>query len=129
MKNKLSNLIIVTKKRKNSKNININNINDSLFTLLNGKTVIIDEAHRLRNNGGISKRITKATKNINKILLLTGTPMVNGPEDISNLANLIYGKRVMPISIRDLMINFFNRRIKRSHQKIKDVNYIQKSLV
>tara|TARA_R110002074_G_C12478797_1_gene660794 strand:- start:71 stop:1672 length:1602 start_codon:yes stop_codon:yes gene_type:complete len=75
--------------------------------LLNNKTIIIDEAHRLRNNGTISKRIIKATKDIPRILLLTGTPMVNGPDDFSNLANLIYGETIIPNNIKGFNDKFY----------------------
>ena len=86
-----------------SKMINMNNE----MILLNNKTIIIDEAHRLRNTGTISKRIIKATKKSTRILLLTGTPMVNGPEDFSNLANLIYGDLIMPNNIKGFNDKFF----------------------
>jgi superfamily II DNA or RNA helicase len=65
---------------------------------VDNKIVIIDEAHRLRNDGGISKSVIKMTKDAFKVILLTGTPMVNEPSDFSNLANLIYGDEVLPMS-------------------------------
>jgi superfamily II DNA or RNA helicase len=65
---------------------------------IDNKIIIIDEAHRLRNSGGISKKVVEMTRDAFKVILLTGTPMVNEPSDFSNLANLIYGDEVLPFS-------------------------------
>lgn len=55
-----------------------------------GKLLIIDEAHELRNpSGKISQNISQCAKQAEKVLLLTGTPLVNGPRDIAPLLNMI----------------------------------------
>jgi SNF2 family DNA or RNA helicase len=59
------------------------------------KTLIVDEAHRLRNPD------TKGYKAIadaaaEKRLLLTGTPVYNRPHDIAALVNLAAGENVLP---------------------------------
>ena len=99
-------------KNNNKNNININTINNNDINILDNKTIIIDEAHRLRNNGSITKRIVKATKNVFKIILLTGTPMVNGADDFSNLANLIYGSKIIPITIKGFNEKFYKAKSK-----------------
>jgi SNF2 family DNA or RNA helicase len=62
---------------------------------MDGKLMIIDEAHRLRNED------TKLYKNLKeqnpvKRLLLTGTPIYNDPSDIAKLINIASGKEILP---------------------------------
>lgn len=58
-------------------------------------TLIVDEAHRLREaSGSASKAIANA--DAKKRLLLTGTPFYNHPHDISPLVNIAAGERVLP---------------------------------
>ena len=59
------------------------------------KLMIIDEAHRLRNED------TKLYKNLKEVapkkrILLTGTPIYNHPSDIAKLINIAAGKKIMP---------------------------------
>jgi superfamily II DNA or RNA helicase len=65
--------------------------------LLNDKTVIIDEAHRARNSSSqTSYYLEKHAGDAFKIILLTGTIMVNTPQDISQLLNLVVKRNYMP---------------------------------
>lgn len=59
------------------------------------KLMIIDEAHRLRNE---DTKLYKTVKELapKKRILLTGTPIYNHPADIAKLINLAAGKQVMP---------------------------------
>lgn len=59
------------------------------------KLMIIDEAHRLRNE---DTKLYKALKNVEpkKRVLLTGTPIYNHPSDIAKLINLAGGKDILP---------------------------------
>ena len=59
------------------------------------KLMIIDEAHRLRNE---DTKLYKTVKELSpkKRILLTGTPIYNHPADIAKLINLAAGKQVMP---------------------------------
>ena len=62
-----------------------------------GNTLIIDEAHGLRNPG--TKRqayIKEQYPNAGRIALLTATPSYNRISDIAPLLNLLHGKRVIP---------------------------------
>lgn len=69
---------------------------------LQNKILIIDEAHRLRNQyRANSKKIIEAAKLANKVILLTGTPLVNRPSDIASLANIVANKKVLPINNED----------------------------
>lgn len=59
--------------------------------------LIVDEAHNLRNPASKSLQAVKnLNKNVEKTLLLTGTPMVNRPSDMSPLINLAAGDKVLP---------------------------------
>jgi SNF2 family DNA or RNA helicase len=52
--------------------------------------LIIDEAHRLRTEQGQTvKAALKCAQSAHRVLLLTATPLVNGPEDVLNLIQLI----------------------------------------
>ena len=54
------------------------------------KILIVDEAHYLRNpQGKISQKVVRCAEHAKKVLLLTGTPVVNRPSDIAPLLNMI----------------------------------------
>jgi superfamily II DNA or RNA helicase len=57
--------------------------------------MILDEAHRMRNE---DTKLFRALKEVNpaKRLLLTGTPIYNHPADIAKLINVAAGKTVLP---------------------------------
>ncbi len=60
--------------------------------------VLVDEAHRIRSTTGkISTSIVKKLQTAHKVILLTGTPMVNSPLDMSPLVNAILGHNIMPL--------------------------------
>ena len=60
--------------------------NKKIKGFLTGKILIIDEAHRLRNySGKIPRGILEESKVAHKVILLTGTPLVNFPSDIALL--------------------------------------------
>lgn len=60
-----------------------------------GKTLIIDEAHRIRNE---SSKLYSALRDAaaEKRVLLTGTPIYNHPADIAKLINVAAGKPLLP---------------------------------
>ena len=59
-------------------------------SFLKDKILIVDEAHRLRNySSKIAKRIIAESKYAFKVILLTGTPIVNFPSDIAPLVNSV----------------------------------------
>jgi SNF2 family DNA or RNA helicase len=60
-----------------------------------GKILIVDEAHMLRNaDGKISKKVQECAESAAKVLLLTGTPLVNRPSDIAPLLNMIVKDKI-----------------------------------
>jgi superfamily II DNA or RNA helicase len=64
------------------------------------KILIIDEAHNLRNSAGkMSKAVMDQAKSATKVLLLTGTPIQNHPNELSPLINMIdLGRNGVPVS-------------------------------
>lgn len=71
-------------------------------------TIIVDEAHRLRDlTGKIAKYSVAVLKNAKQVLLLTGTPMVNTPVDFSPLVNAIAGKDVLPTNEKTFRSKFY----------------------
>ena len=61
------------------------------------ETLIMDEAHRLRNpNAASSQAAANAAANAKRLLLLTGSPITNEPSDIANLLSLIHNKTITP---------------------------------
>ena len=73
------------------------------------KLLIVDEAHELRNpEGKISKKILEEAAKADKVLLLTGTPCVNGPQDMAPLLNMIV-KQHMELTIKQ---GIFSRDVK-----------------
>jgi superfamily II DNA or RNA helicase len=65
--------------------------------IVDSAIVILDEAHRIRNPGKTSTVINRTLKDSDKVILLTGTPMVNTPLDMSPLVNIIMGNKIMPV--------------------------------
>lgn len=60
--------------------------------LKNNKTlVVVDEAHRIKNHEGVwGKSVTEISKEAKARVILTGTPVPNGYQDIYNLYKFIY---------------------------------------
>jgi superfamily II DNA or RNA helicase len=60
-------------------------------------TLIMDEAHRLRNPGAASSQAAaQAAAKAKRLLLLTGSPITNEPSDMANLLSLIHNKNISP---------------------------------
>lgn len=89
------------------KEIRNTKVSESLFTILSSQTfleqpvdctdklLIIDESHMLRNaEGKISKKVVDCAERSKKVLLLTGTPLVNRPHDIAPLLNMIVKNKI-----------------------------------
>jgi superfamily II DNA or RNA helicase len=79
------------------------------------KIVIVDEAHRLRGSGKIAKKTIRGLQMADKIIMLTGTPIVNSCLDLSPLINAITGKYSMPLKEKA-----FNKRFIRDDKLHKE---------
>jgi superfamily II DNA or RNA helicase len=74
---------------------------------LKDKILICDEAHRLRNIDGV--HISQLMNNINqafKVILLSGTPIVNNPSDLAPLFNAIAGTNVLPLNTEKFIFDY-----------------------
>lgn len=62
-----------------------------------GSTVVVDEAHLARNPGAMRSQYLKdQVQRAGKVLLLTGTPTYNQPENLAPLVNLLSKRKVLP---------------------------------
>ena len=68
-------------------------------------TVVVDEAHRLRNSGAGQYAIRSGMEYAKKRLLLTASPFYNHPSEISPLVNMAAGYKALPNDAKD-----FNQR-------------------
>lgn len=67
-----------------------------------GNTLIIDEAHALRNLGTARQRYIKSQlDNADRVFALTGTPNYNDVSDIAQLANIVAKRSVLPATPRE----------------------------
>ena len=61
------------------------------------ETLIMDEAHRLRNPGGSAAQAAADVANqAKRVLLLTGSPITNSPSDLANLISIVARKNISP---------------------------------
>ncbi len=61
------------------------------------QTVIMDEAHRLRNPGGAAAQAASTVaQQAKRVLLLTGSPITNSPSDLANLISIVARKNISP---------------------------------
>ena len=61
------------------------------FLIKNKTLVVVDEAHRIKNHEGVwGKSVTEISKEAKARVILTGTPVPNGYQDIYNLYKFIY---------------------------------------
>jgi SNF2 family DNA or RNA helicase len=69
------------------------------FLKSNKTMLVVDEAHRIKNPEGVwGKSITEISKEARSRVVLTGTPLPNGYQDIFNLYKFIY-----PFKFRDII--------------------------
>lgn len=61
-----------------------------------GNTVILDEAHAIRNESKRQQYVKKALEHAGRIIALTGTPAYNSKDDWVPLVNIVARKPVIP---------------------------------
>jgi len=87
--------------------------NDILDFLKRNKTmVVVDEAHRIKNPDGVwGRSVTEISKEAKSRVILTGTPVPNGYQDIYNLYKFIYPYKFKEIlgvhyhNLEDMSVN------------------------
>lgn len=81
------------------------NILLSNFDIFNDKIIIIDEAHHLRSQTQHMMHIINSLVYAYKIILLSGTPVINHPIDLCVLVNIV--KNVEIFSIDKTLFDFY----------------------
>ena len=97
----MSKIIILTYKKAISK------IKDSQLNFI-GKTIIIDEAHRLRNVSKLTSILITECYNAEKLILLTGTLFYNGLSDLSVLVNMVKKVDVLPETTKEFKFFYYD---------------------
>ena len=68
-------------------------------------TLIVDEAHRLRNpTSATTKAISNVASNANRLMLLSGSPIVNEPADLAVPLSLLTGKNISPNKFKETFL-------------------------
>jgi hypothetical protein len=71
------------------------------------QTLIMDEAHRLRNPGGSAAQAARdAADQAKRVLLLTGSPITNSPTDLANLISIVARKNISPQEFEKKFIGY-----------------------
>jgi len=73
------------------------NLLKSNFDLLQDKIIILDEIHHLRSQTNLMMFIISSLPMAYKIIMLSGTPIINHPIDLCVLVNIIKGKEILTI--------------------------------
>lgn len=86
--------------------------NDIIEFLKKNKTmVVVDEAHRIKNPEGVwGRSVVEISKEAKSRIILTGTPVPNGYQDLYNLFRFIY-----PFKYKDIL--------KFHYQNLEDMTY------
>ena len=99
------------------------------FLKQNKTMVVIDEAHRVKNVKGIwGQSVVEIAKEASSRIILTGTPIPNGYEDLYNLFRFIYPFKFQEIlkihydQLRELTKNFISTEDERIQCFIKNIN-------
>lgn len=91
--------------------------------LSQGKTLlVIDEAHKIKNpNAEVAKALLKITKKAKTRILLTGTPMPNGYEDLYTLTKVLSPFRdILPYNYKQLHTMTVKTATQTQNSKIRD---------
>lgn len=103
------------------------NVLQSNLNLFNDKIVIIDEAHHLRNQTNLMMFIINSLPFAYKIMLLSGTPIVNHPIDLAVLINIIKNEEVLTTD-KQLFDFYYIENITNIDVKLKDVKSLKLKL-
>ncbi|XWV25982.1 putative ATP-dependent RNA helicase [Tupanvirus soda lake] len=74
----------------------IKKILETNITIFRNTSVIVDEAHAIRNENMYNLYIASALMVASKIVLLTATPVINYFNDLSVLVNIVKGEDALP---------------------------------
>lgn len=83
-------------------------IKEKDIDILAGKSIIIDEAHNIRNETTDNLMLMSALEFSQKVILLTATPVINYLNDLSVLVNIINNAYVLPTDIRTFNASYYD---------------------
>lgn len=83
-------------------------IKENNIDVLSNYNVIVDEAHNLRNETSDNLLLISALDLVDKIILLTATPVVNYLNDMAVLVNIVKRKPVLPTEIKTFNASYYN---------------------
>lgn len=83
-------------------------IKETDIDLLVDFSVIIDEAHNLRNETTDNMMLIATLELVQKVILLSATPVINYLNDLSVLINIIHNKAVLPTDIRTFNASYYD---------------------
>jgi len=107
----------------------LNDWKNRVIKSLKNHVIIVDEAHRIRSTSGkIATLMVKLLQRAFKVILLTGTPIVNTPIDISPLLNAIKGNNLLPIEDDEFKERFYvfeNEKIPSIENRCNNFSFIK----
>lgn len=91
------------------------------FLKRNKTMVIVDEAHRIKNPEGVwGKSVVEIAKEARSRIILTGTPLPNGYQDLYNLFQFLY-----PYKFKEILKLHFNNLVQMSINSDPDSDLIK----
>lgn len=76
--------------------------------ILMDMSVIVDEAHNLRNETTDNLMIVSALEFAKRIILMTATPVINYINDLSILVNIVKNKPILPTDIKTFNATYYD---------------------
>jgi superfamily II DNA or RNA helicase len=83
-------------------------IKDTNIDILTGMSVIVDEAHNIRNETTDNMMLIASFEFVHKIILLTATPVINYLNDLAVLINIIKNRAILPTDIRTFNASYYD---------------------
>jgi superfamily II DNA or RNA helicase len=86
-------------------------IKEKNIDILSDFSVIVDEAHNLRNETTDNILLMSALESVKKIVLMTATPVINYLNDLSVMVNIIKNKAVLPTDIKTFNASYYDEEL------------------
>lgn len=83
-------------------------IKETNIDILSGFSVIVDEAHALRNETMDNLTLISALELAERIILLTATPVINYLNDLAVLINIVKNKAVLPTDTNTFNASYYD---------------------
>jgi superfamily II DNA or RNA helicase len=83
-------------------------IKETNIDILSEFSVILDEAHALRNETMDNMMVISALELVKRMILLSATPVINYLNDLSVLVNIMKNRAVLPTDIRTFNASYYD---------------------